>query len=951
MPPPASATTQHHPPPPPVFIHRKPIYPPLPADPFYLSDSGDDDHKQDDDILCPNSSDPEDDNDNEYYTNNVTRSTQKRERKQRILRLAERYIRGHDLYIHSAKLRGPVLNNPWAKTKKKKTKTTTTTATTTTETNTNIIASSAATMSNTTPSPVLRRNSNSTAPKEAKLKSYFSARKNVPITKIIGGSEKTALMLDVRTRRRARSEVPTMTTYRGERRREEEVVRMRMLGDEPDETIEKFSMSQPVVKCTDGGVDWSMEEVDGEEGEGGREGTPIGVDIAVRWFRRKEQMKAVKESEKAVNEDAKDQPHLGNDLNQALAKAKENAEVIEKTTKRKRAASVSDDNFADSAATSGATGDSSIDWTKKRPKVDFTNLVTPPPSTAGRDASRKRQCTEPLPSDRKPGNGHARTSLGRSASHMTELEQKKVNAIRSDGQGMEVSKDDKLSAPIEKENIDAPPKRIKAQKEPALPTIPDGSFDGTEPNLNQPVQVPHTPHAAPSLPPPPMANTEATASETPQQERPAPPAPAQPAPTAETESPWQGTQLNLLAAQNDFFKAMAESPLRFDSPERPDVSDPPPPPRGILPLPSAALTPINQHAFSASFLARSSSPPVPVDTQSADGFWSKVLRTPAPIAPTQLNPPPTTIRAHPIQETPPAPQNNTTPLQPSIPPQLLPLTFGFSTNPETSFNHPTTIDSPPKLTPFRAFRTPPPEPRPHYNQESTSTEPHRGVLRFDHYHSSCSPPLAASTATKARKSVGFAATAVDEGCTLESTLEDTLPDDESFVSLGKAGMGMQGGGGGSNSNSISRHHNWRWSNLTTPGSGDSRRADSWSNISFHFSPDDSNNHNSNNNNNNHNSGDRDGDHGDSEHDNTLPFPWTQEDPDEESAQDLTREVAGFMDAGKWDIDEELRKMATSCSTGSVGGRVYGGSAGAEREGWRSRSAGKGAVKGRKRVVW
>jgi hypothetical protein len=72
---------------------RRPIYPPLPTTPF------DDDDIAEADIICHGG------------TPDMVKA--------RVLAKAERYLRGHEgLYIHSATLRGPVVNNPWSRKRK-----------------------------------------------------------------------------------------------------------------------------------------------------------------------------------------------------------------------------------------------------------------------------------------------------------------------------------------------------------------------------------------------------------------------------------------------------------------------------------------------------------------------------------------------------------------------------------------------------------------------------------------------------------------------------------------------------------------------------------------------------------------------------------------------------------------------------------------------------------------
>lgn len=76
---------------------RRSLFPPLPEDP--VSDSS----LRESEIISHDSSSSDDD-------------TEKAAKRRRMLKHAESYLRGEPLYLHSARLRGPVLKNPWGKT-------------------------------------------------------------------------------------------------------------------------------------------------------------------------------------------------------------------------------------------------------------------------------------------------------------------------------------------------------------------------------------------------------------------------------------------------------------------------------------------------------------------------------------------------------------------------------------------------------------------------------------------------------------------------------------------------------------------------------------------------------------------------------------------------------------------------------------------------------------------
>lgn len=82
---------------PPPRLHL-PVYPPLPQE-FVVSDS---------DIIV---ADSDSDGNNEGSGSEFSRSAKRR----RIEIYAQRYLAGEGLYIHSARLRGPVIKNPWSK--------------------------------------------------------------------------------------------------------------------------------------------------------------------------------------------------------------------------------------------------------------------------------------------------------------------------------------------------------------------------------------------------------------------------------------------------------------------------------------------------------------------------------------------------------------------------------------------------------------------------------------------------------------------------------------------------------------------------------------------------------------------------------------------------------------------------------------------------------------------
>lgn len=75
---------------------RGPLFPPLPEDP--VSDSS----LRESEIISHDSSSSDDE-------------TEKAAKRRRMLKHAESYLRGEPLYLHSARLRGPVVKNPWGK--------------------------------------------------------------------------------------------------------------------------------------------------------------------------------------------------------------------------------------------------------------------------------------------------------------------------------------------------------------------------------------------------------------------------------------------------------------------------------------------------------------------------------------------------------------------------------------------------------------------------------------------------------------------------------------------------------------------------------------------------------------------------------------------------------------------------------------------------------------------
>lgn len=75
---------------------RGPLFPPLPEDP--VSDSS----LHESEIISHDSSSSDDE-------------TEKTAKRRRMLKHAESYLRGEPLYLHSARLRGPVVKNPWGK--------------------------------------------------------------------------------------------------------------------------------------------------------------------------------------------------------------------------------------------------------------------------------------------------------------------------------------------------------------------------------------------------------------------------------------------------------------------------------------------------------------------------------------------------------------------------------------------------------------------------------------------------------------------------------------------------------------------------------------------------------------------------------------------------------------------------------------------------------------------
>lgn len=80
----------------PSSSRRRPLFPPLPEDP--ISDSP----LTESEIISRDSSSSDDE-------------TEKAAKRRRMLKHAESYLRGEPLYLHSARLRGPVVKNPWGK--------------------------------------------------------------------------------------------------------------------------------------------------------------------------------------------------------------------------------------------------------------------------------------------------------------------------------------------------------------------------------------------------------------------------------------------------------------------------------------------------------------------------------------------------------------------------------------------------------------------------------------------------------------------------------------------------------------------------------------------------------------------------------------------------------------------------------------------------------------------
>lgn len=512
MPPPAAAAPPLPAPAPlaPPLAHilrRKPIYPPLPTNPFYLSDSGD---SADEEVLCPNSSETEDDCDGDDDASRQRLRQRRRAKKERILKLAERYIHGEQLYIHCATLRGPVVVSPWRKEKKASADTTTTAATVKEGGRRNGSMMTAGT----TPAPQSATMGNSTlagtakptpkSPREPKLKAYFSARKSVTTTingvtpKTTGRKEKTTVVtVDVRARR-ARSEAPTTLTERS--RRDEELV--------PDTSFESFSMSQPAttrhVNTTKrAGRDGIGGDMGGNMGNGMEDvsfdETPIGVDIAVRWIGKRDleknndkgwsRVRMVDGSGNGVQNGARrSQSPVA--AAYASEQQRDKAELIQTpavTKKRKRVQLGSPDRgryvpqtseepgtAIDTTNANGAdstTAASEVDWSKKRPRIDFMNLSTPPSVTPIQAISRgdsgpKRRRTEPTPAELKEiqtGSTNARAPPVRSPSHMAELEAIRVNAVKSFLEETESPVTKQVNAGdrgIEKENIETVPKRL-----------------------------------------------------------------------------------------------------------------------------------------------------------------------------------------------------------------------------------------------------------------------------------------------------------------------------------------------------------------------------------------------------------------------------------------------------------------------------------------------------------
>lgn len=397
------------------------------------------------------------------------------------------------------------------------------------------------------------------------------------------------------------------------------------------------------------------------------------------------------------------------------------------------------------------------------------------------------------------------------------------------------------------------------------------------------------------------------------------------------ESPYFSTQHHLMVAQNSFFQAIAESPLRFDSPDKPVAGLLLPGPSAGLSNPPAqlqpgcsgngSLTPLNPKVFSASFLlAQSSSPaleegdestlrgPIPQsrlhDSKSLDSTSCspppKQTRSPQP-QPQHLEPesdcdePPATLWTNVLAAVniqPPTTQALATPAPLPSPTTARPSTTTSHSSPSSAPKRILHLPNHTPITPFRALRTPSPEP--------CSTAPCRTPTRFStstqkpHIQVAASPPLPSlgfgtapvlqstlkpsrSPQATQKKSVAFASFDDDLDSslapresaqnksllhsTIGSTLEDTLPDDSS--SLGRkfgGGMGQQGADWGS-------RRNLRFSG----GEEEETTIE-------------------------------DAEGGEVTHADDTILGGSQ-------GEDLLKEVAGFMGADRWDIDEELRKMA------------------------------------------
>ncbi|KAI5805064.1 hypothetical protein EDC01DRAFT_725632 [Geopyxis carbonaria] len=705
---------------PPPFNRRR-IFPAIPTAPF--SDADFDPN----DILCLGSSDDE-----SPYAQS-----------ERIQDKAERYLRGEPLYIHSALLRGPVVNNPWKKRSKSvKTHVVDETQQDQIQTNFSSMLSS--------PPPAVP---------DGRLSSYFTAKKAAN-TKV---PSKTNLKDLAELTKKNDTTLSLRTIY----------ARPGMLpGSSPLSRSERSSsLSQNIPQGTSTRI-MRKEFID----SGPR---PDRVEVEVRFHsdRPRDIYDQDPDIPLSIPPSRLKDP-FGQDPDFAIVQVPatvqgkypapprsftDQQQSPSKTRKRPRPSSPDGHHLIPPSDANGGSNNAQpeVDWSKKRPKIDF-DLVSPVVTIAERG---RRKALKRLEGVGKV-KGKPKTNEPNPAKQQEKEESNDAKQLEAPTITTETSSTSDEFTPVggsvepgSSTGPETPPPLLDSTglgdklKEADISTVPDVVQAPGRPAQIQLI-IPDHIERGPSLDREreeirssvvmnfleEMRNSQQPSNSTTELDQSSekllcPPPPL--LPPAEPETPWQGTQAHLLNAKQQFFNAMADSPITFDTPHTN-------PPHSVLI--SAINTTASTNRVPISFMTINNTSPA-TENDPADDTWGGFLRTPIP---------------------------GGDPTTPALPPQLPPLSF-------SAIEQSGTQTQPDDYTvPFGAFGTPFPNAR-------VSSRPSSPRL----------PPPSKSTA---KRSVMFhdpAPSAIKGGgiFDFDSTISDgDAFDTSSFISPNKSlmNLGQQG---------------------------------------------------------------------------------------------------------------------------------------------------------------